>query len=913
LDAHPYSLGQILTLDRRFVIPTFQRDYEWTRDGQWELLFQDLEQVAGRLQLARQRAAAEGLDQSSADKSVGAHFLGALVLDQLPAPAGSLDVRAVVDGQQRLTTLELLIRGLVDAIRACELKPIPKLHRLLVNHEDVGSSDERYKLWPRQRDREVWRSAMSEEPSPANRHIYLEARRFFAERAQSVIKNASDPANTASVIADALFGLFKVVVIDLGDTDDAQVIFEVLNGRQTALSPADLVKNLLFLRAKGLNEAELETLYETYWARFDDPWWKKEIGRGHAARRNSDAMLSAWVTAAQGSEIVASRLYSEIRNYLGRSGRTIPDVLREIADYADHYQVVNGLKPEPDERVRAAYHRLGVLGVTTAMPLLLWLRAQLDEGLKPDDHAASVLAVESFVIRRVLVGAQTRGYGVAFANVLSKVQQAAKAGGPVADAVETELRNRPNGAHWPSDEEIASEFVSRRFYGVDSQQRLRLILGALDEHLRKLNRKAEPAAFDYDVLTVEHVMPIAWRNHWPVGDGSDAERLVAEQDRDLVVNRIGNLTLVTQALNPNLSNGPWLTKRAAIKLNSSLVLNARIVESETWSEVEIAARARELAKTACAVWSRPAVESADELESTGAERIRSGSDRVLWTRIDAATAAIPAGYWTSYGDLAELVGTAPQVVGNHVANETSVVNGYRVLDRGGRIVAAFRWSDPADTRNPRAVLEGEGLHFDDAGRADSAGRLDAYQLAQRIPELFTEEEISQLAERHDAAPSDAPTGELAERHKLRRRFWTGLLERAQTKTKLHKAVSPSTWNWIAAGAGMSGVSFNYVVSRHGGRVELYIDRHSREENKELFHQLLDKRADIERLAEMELEWDQLEGRKACRIARTVPGGGYGNEEQDWPGIQEQLVDAMLRLETGMRPSIDQLKGGAWRS
>jgi hypothetical protein len=112
---------------------------------------------------------------------------------------------------------------------------------------------------------------------------------------------------------------------------------------------------------------------------------------------------------------------------------------------------------------------------------------------------------------------------------------------------------------------------------------------------------------------------------------------------------------------------------------------------------------------------------------------------------------------------------------------------------------------------------------------------------------------------------------------------------------------------------MSGVSFNYVVSRHEGRVELYIDRHSREENKELFHQLLDKRADIERLAEMELEWDQLEGRKACRISRTVPGGGYGNEEQDWPGIQEQLVDAMLRLETGMRPSIDQLKGGAWRS
>ena len=111
---------------------------------------------------------------------------------------------------------------------------------------------------------------------------------------------------------------------------------------------------------------------------------------------------------------------------------------------------------------------------------------------------------------------------------------------------------------------------------------------------------------------------------------------------------------------------------------------------------------------------------------------------------------------------------------------------------------------------------------------------------------------------------------------------------------------------------MSGVSFNYVVSRHGGRVELYIDRRSLEENKELFGQLSEKRSEIENLAEMELDWDPMDGRKACRISKTLTGGGYGNEEQDWAQIQDQLVDAMYRLEAGMRPFIDQLKMNALR-
>jgi uncharacterized protein with ParB-like and HNH nuclease domain len=116
VDANRHSLKQILTQDRRYVIPTFQRHYEWTRKGQWELLFSDLEATADRLHQARQHAESLGELLAKADKKVAPALLRAIVCDQLPAPAGGLDLRAVIDGQQRLTTIQMLLRGVLDVL-----------------------------------------------------------------------------------------------------------------------------------------------------------------------------------------------------------------------------------------------------------------------------------------------------------------------------------------------------------------------------------------------------------------------------------------------------------------------------------------------------------------------------------------------------------------------------------------------------------------------------------------------------------------------------------------------------------------------------------------------------------------------------------------------------------------------------
>lgn len=607
MDANAYELKRILNLERRYVIPTFQRDYEWTLKDQWALLFDDLENTAARLGRAREEARINGEPATSADGRVSPHFLGAIVLERVPSPAGSLDVRAVVDGQQRLTTIQLMLRGMTDALMEFESPRVPQLRRLLQNPDDVtgGDDEQRYKLWPRRRDRDVWRVVMSDEHTDGL-HKYEEARNYFRQRTSQAI--GDDSLDQASLLVDTMMDLFKLVVIDLGENDDAQVIFEVLNGRATQLSAADLVKNLLFLRAEVASEADMERLYEETWSQFDDPWWKEEVGRGHAARMHSDMLLTAWITTRVGEEVSHNNVYGEIRSFVSTHEPKIPELLGEIKRYAHEYRVIQDEVPEPDARLRVAYQRIAPLAGTTALPLLLWLRTLPSARLSSESHLKAVIAVESFVIRRAAARYQTRGYGQVFQQVLSKAQRASE--DPVVDvgdAVVEALASAPDSREWPSDETMLDVFQNGRFYGVMSAQRLRTLLGAIDARMQERNPYSERAEVDYEGLQVEHVMPQSWEEHWPIDTQDPAEREVMSERRRKAVDRIGNLTLVTQPLNPSgeLSNQEWSRKRDALRQHSALRLNAEIVGHDVWNEEMIQARGATLFETFKDIWPGP--------------------------------------------------------------------------------------------------------------------------------------------------------------------------------------------------------------------------------------------------------------------------------------------------------------------
>lgn len=605
MDANTYSLKTILNQERRYVVPTFQRDYEWTQAGQWELLFDDLEAVADRLHDERVAALHAGETATKADRRVPPHFLGAVVLDQLPTPAGGVDLRAVIDGQQRLTTIQLMLRAVLDVLQSRESPREGQVRRLLTNPADVvNGPEERHKLWPRRRDRDAWLTAMDDE-SDNSKHQYGEARRYFRGRVEGAVVG-TDGEDRLDAVVDALLDLFKVVVIDLEDNDDAQLIFEVLNGRQTPLSAADLVKNLLFLRAELQDEEELESLYDEHWAPLDEDWWKQTVGRGHAARGRRDVLLSSWLTAVSGKETNVGHLYGEVRGFLDRTGRKTHDVLGEIGEYRHAYGRMYGRSQAATERIAVAYRRLDRLGIVTAVPLLLWLQTLPIGRLAASDHERAVVAVESWIVRRLLSGANTRGYGKAFVDVLKASKAAAHDGSTdVADRLVEALRDGPNSLEWPSDNHLTQELASRRFYGSLTQERIRLILGAIDECLQSENPRAEPASFDYDALQIEHVMPQKWGSHWALPNVDDAQHLLDTQLREAAIHQLGNLTLVTSSFNKELSNSGWSVKKTELVTHSNLQLNRYFGDITAWDERQIRQRAAALAAVAARVWPSP--------------------------------------------------------------------------------------------------------------------------------------------------------------------------------------------------------------------------------------------------------------------------------------------------------------------
>ena len=596
MQAATNSVREVLTRQLRFVIPTYQRDYEWTQDEQWELLFDDLFSTASRLHEARAGDAVAGT--SKLVDSLSPHFLGAVVFEQLKTSTSAIAARSVIDGQQRITTLQLLVRGLLDALEGTGSKKAAALRSLIWNPADLCEEDhERFKLWPRLRDRRTWMSVMDDAPTDLQ-HPYADARRYFHDAASTAA--AELPLD---VIVDALLTLFHLVVIDLDANDDAQVIFEVLNGRQTPLSAADLMKNLLFLREDIQNEAMLEKLYTQYWQEFDNDWWRKRTGRGHAQRGRREQLISAWLTVSQGAEVNIGHLYGAARTYLSDPNLGTDQVLAELHTYGQHFRSLyerTGAEATVGElRLRRI---LDVLGVTTAIPLLLWLKMLPSSRLSAAEYDECVSTIEGWLVRRAIMNWSSRSYGKVFLEVLSKLQASSESTDPIPGLLLEILRNKPGNLDFPTDEEFSNVLTGTALYK-QSKPRVRMILAGLDEHMRTRETRHEQYVVKYDKLQIEHVMPQAWATNWPLPSAKQSETATAA--RNSAIQTLGNLTLLTQKLNGEQSNKGWDEKRDLLETHSSLLISKSLHKSKSWSENDIERRGRALAEMACQIWKGP--------------------------------------------------------------------------------------------------------------------------------------------------------------------------------------------------------------------------------------------------------------------------------------------------------------------
>lgn len=607
------SVMNVFTQQTRYTAPLFQRPYVWQRDDQWEPLWEDVRAAADRLLNAN-------------GQQVPAHFLGTVVLEQTRNPTFSLPRREVIDGQQRLTTLQLVLKAAEHALDG--LRPLVADDEEATRAVDIASrqiapltsnpayaeDEERYKVWPTNEDRAPFRDVMdaSADVPPTLRHsLMAQAYAYFrGEFAEWLARDRH--GDRAKALASALKDHLRLIVLDLDSTDEPQAIFETLNAHGTPLLPADLIKNWLLWEGsrQGL---DTDKLYVSFWQPFDrdSAYWRANVGTGHAARARVDTFLLNWLTRHVREPISAKHLYDRFLAYVAAGGPRRDDakldvtiLMEGIARDADRYRKIDN--PQGPTRFDIFLRRLKVVDVIVFHPLLLTIMDRPGSDGMDLDLCGHIL--ESYLVRRMVCGLQTRGYGTLAITLLDTVA-ALPDDSPAAPALWTALTGSPQGPdRWPNDDAFKTDWLNKKFYKNLRQNRVLMILRAIEEHYQRQALKSEPVlTFNFDKLEVEHIMPQAWEAHWPLINPA-----VTREDRNWKVQGIGNLTLVSAALNKTLSHSPWIapdgqpSKRAALSLHTKLELNARLLRDHPeWDEAGMAARAATLFDTAATIWPSP--------------------------------------------------------------------------------------------------------------------------------------------------------------------------------------------------------------------------------------------------------------------------------------------------------------------
>ena len=382
--AEAQSLKRIFQGSMRYSVPLYQRPYVWRRiedDPENDRLgpfWEDVKQTVDRLVEHEQLLEAAGDPEKLAPMTP--HFFGAVVIDQPEKVDGGVVAHEVIDGQQRLTTAQLLIAA---AARTCESTGRPKhasrLRKLWLQDEDLElGGDQRFKLRPTRYDREAFSGVMSPDAANPNAHDRVSAAyRYFAEQlAQWVVElPAGEEDEYFNALRDTIYEQLLVVVIELQPGDNPQGIFESLNAQGERLLAIDLVKNHVFRRARHA-DLQLEDLGTEVWSsRFGDEWWRVDVKQGRYRRPRAELFLMHWLTERTEAEVSATGLFVEFSRLFGADRVGLPQMkpfLDRFVDDAGTYRQFDSLDAGSRERLFFGRREVLDIGVVYPVALRLW-------------------------------------------------------------------------------------------------------------------------------------------------------------------------------------------------------------------------------------------------------------------------------------------------------------------------------------------------------------------------------------------------------------------------------------------------------------------------------------------------------------------------------------------------------------
>lgn len=539
MQAKETKLQDIIEGTKQYVIPLFQRTYSWTAK-EWEVLWKDLVEL-------------------SEMENPRTHFIGSIVnMPTVSVPEGVAKY-LLIDGQQRLTTIFILLTLLRNKAREIQNQGFAEEinNTLLVN--PYKKDNDYFKLMPTQVDRVTYQNLINGNVNETENQL-TRAYTFFDKKLKQV---ELEPEKLKKIITS----YFSVVSIVLDADDNPYLVFESLNAKGRPLTQADLIRNYFFMR---IHVDKQEEVYKTYWQPMQ-------------SALNDDLTEYIRHYLMKGGNIIKQGdVYYALKESVSTSNAI--DYLKELKKFSVYYQRLKFPEFEPEPELQKLFRRLNRIEVTTAYPLLLNFYSNYDEGkISKADFAVILNTLENYLIRRFVCNVATNQLNKIFPAVYPAIT--AKHPDNIVEGFKTVLQGRG----YPKDNEFSLRFRETKFYGGgDRVVKTKLILETLEENF------AHKEAVPFDNLTVEHVMPQTLSEWWQNQLGNEWE-----ETHDLFLHTIGNLTLT--AYNTELSNDDFPTKKKTLN-ESHLELNKYFSSLPSWTRKEIEERSENLAKSALEIW-----------------------------------------------------------------------------------------------------------------------------------------------------------------------------------------------------------------------------------------------------------------------------------------------------------------------
>lgn len=625
-------LEELFNKQIKFKIPVFQRHYVWNEQDQLIPLWDDF---------------INKYNERFKKQKIHPHYTGSIVLFHESTTTSTLSTYSVIDGQQRLTTFQIFIAAFREVCRKyiCDESLVKELDKYLFNEKSYGDKDyerQKFKLEPTKFNKDIFniiinstydkvdellvKPVLSEygighktyRQIAKNRNKLLGAYLFFYDKLNHLF--SSDEKDLTELVTQLLLVIkrdFQFVEIGLSQDDDPQMIFETMNGRGASLTETDLIRNYIFMRANS-NQENLDSIYDKYWNEFDDPkskfGWHEKTSRGRYYGSNLQFFVIDYLTLKLQTEIRYDQVFYYYKLFVINQSifKSVEKELEELNRYSKIFKRL--IRPEGNTLFDKLASRLIDMDISTIYPLILYVEG--DSEISQDDKNKIYQYLDSYITRRFLCGYTTKNYNNVFLEYLKFLTKNKNSG-----AFQEQLKSKTSETNlWPSDIILLDKLLERPLYREEKNKTRSIsnIFLEIEQSIR--GKKQEKVKFENSGLTIEHLLPQSWHEHWPLENETISEdefnisvhAVMTEEDkngkyhrienRNKKLHTIGNLTILTSSLNPSVSNSSFNNKKKEISHQSTILLNTYFHNKEKWDEDEIEKRSTHLYEQIKSIW-----------------------------------------------------------------------------------------------------------------------------------------------------------------------------------------------------------------------------------------------------------------------------------------------------------------------